>query len=128
MLCKLGDFAFSEKEISNIQEIENYPFAEIKRVANNRFLQDVEKENAEFEIKGWYLLKSNNIFETLKQIAREKKPIRFTTLQGSIKVVIISISIGRKKFIKGGSLKQEFSIKLKRYYEWENTEQIKEKD
>jgi len=117
ILCKLGDFVFSEKEISNIQEIENYPFAEIKRVANNYFLQDVEKENAEFEIKGWYLLKSNNIFEELKQLAREKKPVRFTTLQGSIKVVITSISIGRKKFIKGGAIKQEFSIKLKRYYE-----------
>ncbi len=117
MLCKLGDFAFSEKEVSNIQEIENYPFAEIKRVANNPYYQDTQKENAEFEIKGWYLLKSNNIFETLKQIAREKKPIRFTTLQGSIKVVIVSISIGRKKFIKGGAIKQEFSIKLKRYYE-----------
>jgi phage protein U len=117
ILCKLGDFAFTEKEISNIQEIENYPFAEIKRVANNHFLQDVEKENAEFEIKGWYLLKSNNIFEELKQLAREKKPVRFTTLQGSIKVVITSISIGRKKFIKGGAIKQEFSIKLKRYYE-----------
>jgi len=117
MLCKLGDFAFSEKEVSNIQEIENYPFAEIKRVANNPLYQDTQKENAEFEIKGWYLLRSNNVFETLKQIAREKKPIRFTTLQGSIKVVIVSISIGRKKFIKGGAIKQEFSIKLKRYYE-----------
>ena len=117
MLCKLGDFAFSEKEVSNIQEVENYPFADIKRVANNPLYQDTQKENAGFEIKGWYLLKSNNIFETLKQIAREKKPIRFTTLQGSIKVVITSISIGRKKFIKGGAIKQEFSIKLKRYYE-----------
>jgi len=117
ILCKLGDFVFTEKEISNINEIENYPFAEIKRVANNSLYQDIQKENTEFEIKGWYLLKSNNIFETLKQIAREKKPIRFTTLQGSIKVVIVSISIGRKKFIKGGAIKQEFSIKLKRFYE-----------
>ncbi|MEO1927471.1 MAG: phage tail protein [Nautiliaceae bacterium] len=117
ILCKLGDFAFTEKEVDNITEIENYPFAEIKRVANNPLYQDIQKENQEFEIKGWYLLKSNNIFETLKQTAREKKPIRFTTLQGSIKVVITSISIGRKKFIKGGAIKQEFSIKLKRYYE-----------
>ena len=117
ILCKLGDFTFTEKEISNINEIENYPFAEIKRVANNPFYQDVEKENAEFEIKGWYLLKSNNIFESLKQIARKKEPIRFTTIQGSVKVIIVSISIGRKIFIKGGAVKQEFSIKLKRYYE-----------
>ncbi|GAB6045069.1 hypothetical protein JCM11957_06670 [Caminibacter profundus] len=117
MLCKLGDFVFTEKEISDISEVENYPFAEIKRVANNPYYQDIEKENNEFEIKGWYLLKSNNIFETLKQIARKKEPIRFTTIQGSIKVIITSISIGRKKFIKGGAIKQEFSIKLKRYYE-----------
>ena len=117
ILCKLGDFTFTEKEINNINEIENYPFSEIKRVANNPFYQDVEKENAEFEIKGWYLLKSNNIFESLKQIARKKEPIRFTTIQGSVKVVVTSISIGRKIFIKGGAIKQEFSIKLKRYYE-----------
>ena len=117
MLCKLGDFVFTEKEVNNIAEIENYPFAEIKRVANNPFYQNLEKENAEFEIKGWYLLKSNNIFETLKQIARKKEPIRFTTLQGSIKVIITSINIGRKKFVKGGAIKQEFSIKLKRFYE-----------
>ena len=117
ILCKLGDFTFTDKEISNINEIENYPFAEIKRVANNPFYQDIQKENAEFEIKGYYLLKSNNIFESLKQIARKKEPIRFTTIQGSVKVIITSISIGRKIFIKGGAIKQEFSIKLKRYYE-----------
>jgi len=117
ILCKLGDFKFTEKEISNINEIENYPFAEIKRVANNPLYQNIQKEYQEFEIKGWYLLKSNNIFESLKQIAREKKPIRFTTIQGSVKVIITSISVGRKIFIKGGAIKQEFSIKLKRYYE-----------
>ena len=117
ILCKLGDFAFSDKEISNIKEIENYPFAEIKRVSNNPLYQDIQKENTEFEITGWYLLKSNKIFENLKQIARKKEPIRFTTIQGSEKVVITSISIGKKKFIKGGAIKQEFSIKFKRYYE-----------
>ena len=117
LLCKLGDFTFTDKEISNINEIENYPFAEIKRVANNPFYQDTQKENTEFEIKGYYLLKSNNIFESLKQIARKKEPIRFTTIQGSVKVIITSISIGRKIFIKGGAIKQEFSIKLKRFYE-----------
>jgi phage protein U len=54
---------------------------------------------------------------SLKQIARKKEPIRFTTMQGSIKVIITSINIGKKIFIKGGAIKQEFSIKLKRYYE-----------
>jgi phage protein U len=117
MLCKLGDFTFTKTEISNINEIENYPFAEIKRVANNPLYQDIQKENTEFEIKGWYLIKSNNIFESLKRIARKKEPIRFTTMQGSVKVIITSINIGKKIFIKGGAIKQEFSIKLKRYYE-----------
>jgi phage protein U len=38
-------------------------------------------------------------------------------MQGSVKVIITSINIGKKIFIKGGAIKQEFSIKLKRYYE-----------
>ena len=117
LLCKIDDFKFYEKEISEMNENENYSFATIKRVANNPFYQSTEKENADFEIKGWYVLQSNNIFEKLKKIARQKQPVRFTTIQGSVLVLITSISIGRKIFAKGGALKQEFNIKLKRYYE-----------
>lgn len=116
ILCKLGDFYFTDKEISTTSESTTYPYATLARIANHPLLQDIQQDASEFTLRGWYLVRSNNILEPLKKIASAKKPIRFTTIQGSILVVITSITVGKKRFVQGGALQQEFTIKLKRWY------------
>ena len=116
MICKIGDFILDDIWVESIDEDLELNFAEISRVNNNPYYQDVSGVKESFSIKGEYIKKNVSILKSLEEIAKTKTPIRYTTLKDSFLVVITSIKKNKSIFVKGVHLSQGFEINLKRWY------------
>jgi len=55
--------------------------------------------------------------ENLINIAKQKEPVRYTTIKYSFNVIIVSIKRVRKVMIKDVGVREEFVVTLKRVYE-----------
>ena len=128
ILCKLGDFIFKAKEIETQEVSHNFNYATINRIDNYPLYQELNKDNEVITLKGYYIREKIDKLEKLINSAKKKEPIRFTTIKESFNVVIISIKRAKKMFIKDVHAKEEFTITLKRYYEWKSMLQKEEKD
>ena len=118
MICRIGSFKI---EVTNAKEIEeklSLPFAKIDRINNNPYHQDLGGYEEEFTINGEAIKERVGFLIELEELAKEKKPVRFTTINYSFNVLITSINKNKRVFLRGAFLIQEFSITLKRYYGW----------
>lgn len=116
MICKIDDFILDDIWVEEIDEELDLNFAEISRVDNNPYYQDIGGVKESFTIKGNYIKQNVSILKALEEIAKNKTPVRYTTLKDSFLVVITSIKKNKSIFAKGIHFKQGFEISLKRWY------------
>ena len=116
MICKIGDFILDDIWVESVDENLELNYAEIGRVNNNPYYQDIGEFKESFTIKGEYVKQKVSILKALEDIAKAKEPVRFTTLKNSFLVIITSIKKSKSIFVKGVHLEQGFEINLKRWY------------
>jgi len=118
MICRIDNFTFTAKNIDEIEESLELRFGKVDRINNNPKYQDLNKFEESITIKGEIIKESIHKLEPLKDIAKAKKSVRFTTIKGSFMVLITSIKVSKKTFLRGAELIKEFTIELKRDYGW----------
>jgi phage protein U len=116
MICKIADYTIEGKWTDSIDESLELNFAEINRVNNNPYYQDIGEFKESFTIKGEFVKQKIYILDKLEEIAKAKEPVRFTTLKDSFLVIITSIKKSKNTFLRGAHLVQPFEITLKRWY------------
>jgi len=116
MICKIDNYTLQDIWVDSLDEDLELNFAEINRVNNNPYYQDIGEFKESFTIKGEFVKKKVSILKALEEIAKAKEPVRFTTLKDSFLVVITSIKKSKNTFLKGSHLVQGFEITLKRWY------------
>ena len=121
MLCDLGGFVFEVKkaDFEKLNKTIKFNYAKKDKVAFNPTYQAINGFEEDFQISGKLIKKSNNTLKKLEDIAKKKKPVRLTLGSGeSLKVLIETINENRSLFLKDGHyLKNDFSIKLKAFYD-----------
>ena len=115
--CKIADFIFEAKELESEERAHDFSYATINRVDNHPLYQDVGKDSETITLKGYYIRQKMDKLENLINIAKQKCPVRYTTVKYSFNVIIVSIKRVRKVMIKDVGVKEEFIITLKRIYE-----------
>ena len=68
MMCKIGDYTIEGKWIDNIDESLDLKFAEINRVNNNPYYQNIGKFKEVFKIKGEFVKQKIYILDKDKHI------------------------------------------------------------
>lgn len=116
MIVKIGDFKIDGVWVESIDESLELNYAEINRVNNNPYYQDIGEYKEGFSIKGEYIKEKASVLDALEDLAKAKSPVRYTTLKDSFLVVITSIKKNKKTFLKGAWLENGFEITLKRWY------------
>lgn len=116
MICKLDNYIIEGKWTDSVDENLELNFAEINRVNNNPYYQDIGEFKESFTIKGEFVKEKIYILDRLEEIVKAKEPIRFTTIKDSFLVIITSIKKSKNTFLKGAHLVQSFEINLKRWY------------
>ncbi len=116
MIVKIGDFKIDGVWVEGIDESLDLNFAEIARVNNNPYYQDIGGHKESISIKGEYIKERVSVLDALEDLAKSKSPVRYTTLKDSFLVVITSIKKNKKVFLKGAWLENGFEITLKRWY------------
>lgn|GEM_PF-6777541 len=115
MICSIGFYLFEADVMEGISESTSPHFGEYKPIGGEPRYHSTKGSNKEIKIKGRFIASSNLNAEILHQMARAKKPVRFTTATGiSKKVVITNVSTEKELFLSNsGAVKIDFSISLK---------------
>jgi phage protein U len=119
MIAKLGTFKFSfdEASMSEIKEEYDLGWKEKERINNNKKITASKEIEKSIAFSGELILKPMDSLAELEKIAKERKPILYTTILQSYLVLIMELSINKDIFLNDGEfIKQGFSIKLARYY------------
>jgi len=116
MICKIDDIVLKASSVTGLDESLDINFAEINRIYNNPYHQDLNGYKEQISIKGELIKNDLWQTETLKEIAKKKRAVRYTTLEESFLVLVVSVKVGKKFFIRGKSLYKSYEIVLKRWY------------
>ncbi len=114
MIISIGSFIFDAPDITGIKEQITPHFGAYRPIGDNPHYHDTNGSVEKISIGGVYIADSNSKPETLRSIARAKRPVRFTMASGqSIQVIVTSFSTDKKNFLPyAGAVNVDFQIEL----------------
>ena len=120
MLGMIDKFKFemNKNQLDAISHVIDFTWAESKRIGNNPKYQAVGKSIENFTFSGTLIMQKVTAVDELIVIAEKKEPVILTFINASsIQVIIENISMNKSLFLNSGEfLKQEFTVKIKRWY------------
>jgi len=114
MIISLDFFIFKAHNITKLDEKIKPHFGEFKPINSNPHYHNTYGAKEAKVISGVYIADSNSKPEIIKQMAKDKKPVRLTLTTGiSTKVLITNFTTDKKYFIPwSGAVKIDFQIEV----------------
>jgi len=116
MICRVGLFRFDAHSIIGLDETLKTPYAKHNRPQNHPLFQEVGKSEEEITIRGLNVKAKVSDMRWLKEQAKLKIPVRFTTETSSFWVIVDEIRTSKSEFFKGVWIYERFTIRMRRHY------------
>jgi len=114
MIISIDFFIFEAKNIINYSEKLTPHFGKFEPIVSNPHYHNTKGSTSSKVIQGVYIADSNSKPEIIKQIAKNKKVVRFTLANGtSSKAIITNFTQDKKHFLPySGAVKIDFQIEI----------------
>lgn len=117
---KLGEFAFYMKKnaYKKITKTLTATFGSFKPIKGQERISDAGGYEGKLSLNGVLVLCPLDALKTLEDYCEAREPIRFTTLNDDIEVLITSLNITQEHFLDDGNYTvQTYSLSLKEVYD-----------
>jgi len=117
---KLGDFVFYMKknEYEKISKMLTATFGSFKPIKGQERVSDAGGYEGKISLNGVLVLCPLDTLESLEDYLKARKPIRFTTLNDDVEVLLSSLTITQSHFLDNGNFTaQTYSLSLKEVYD-----------
>ncbi len=102
---KIGDFVFyiDKNAYKKISQTITATHGSFKPIKGQEVLSDSGGYEVKLTLNGVLVVQPLNALKKLEQYAKDREPLRFTTLQNDMEVVITSINTVKEQFTDNGS-------------------------
>lgn len=117
---KIGDFAFymDKNEYKKISHSFSAIFGEYKPVKGQKIKTDSGGYEHKVTLNGVLVVQPINALKTLEDYLKAREPIRFTTLQDDIEILINNLNMTQEHFLDDGKFTvQTYSLSLEEVYD-----------
>jgi len=117
---KLGDFEFymHQNDYKEIAKNLTATFGSLKPAKGQEQLNKNGGYSQAISLKGVLVVQPLEALKTLEDYTKNREPIRFTTLDTDIEVIINSLNTTQKMFLDNGKFTvQNYSLSLKEIYD-----------
>jgi phage protein U len=115
------EFLFEMNEVSyqRMKEVYTFGWSKKERLNNSPIYMKKGKSSHSIELEGLLVLKKTYALDPLLEMAEQKVPLTFVTLDFArvFRVVIMSISIDKDIFLESGAeVRKKFRMQLEEFY------------
>jgi hypothetical protein len=116
---KLGHFVFYMKknEYEKISKMLTATFGSFKPIKGQERVSDAGGYEGKISLNGVLVLCPLDALESLEDYLKARKPIRFTTLNDDVEVLLNSLTITQSHFLNGNFTAQTYSLSLQEVYD-----------
>jgi len=117
---KLGDFEFfmDKNAYEKISQTITASFGSFKPIKGQEQLSDSGGFESKISMNGVLVVQPLDALKKLEDFTKKREPIRFTTLENDIDVVITSLATTKKNFLDDGKhTVQTYNLSLKEVYD-----------